>query len=97
MSMITYEDGEKFASIKEQGKAYPDGEYDFTFDDRFVIYHYACGSELRYVVLDTNTDYGSEVKCVSKENKAEKDDYENMLHDVLRALKYTGIAKYYVH
>ena len=96
MGMITYEDNERFASYKEQGKVYPDGKYDFTFDDRFIVYHYSCGSELRYIAFDTNTFYGSEVSCVSQANKAGKDDYEDMLRDVLHSLRYTGIAKYYM-
>lgn len=94
MNTITYEDNERFNSIRDQGKAYSGGEYDFTFDDRFIVYHITCGADLRYIVLDTDTFFGSEVMCVSADKKLGHDDYENISRDVARSLRYTGILKY---
>lgn len=67
---------------------YPDAEYDFTFDGRFIIYHAAVGEKICYFASDKKTRRAS----VVKETKApmEKERYGDMVYDILLAIRYTG-------
>ena len=69
-------------------KAYADGIYDFTFDNRFIIYHVKAGNEIHYIAFDKNTLRGSLVKRAKKE--IAKEQYASMTCDIRYALRYVG-------
>ena len=48
--MIHYNDEALFREFVAKGKAYGNGKYDFTFEDRYIIYHVK-DVALRYIAL----------------------------------------------
>lgn len=92
--MITYNDEALFRKFVQQGKAYPGGKYDFTFNDRFLIYHIV-DVGLRYIALDSMTGLGSEVQCLSYgANRYTKTTYYQLIPKILYSIKYTGDTRY---
>lgn len=83
---------------------YADGEYDCTFDSRYIIYHIVFGAGsangdpigkkvmIRYMTLDKKTGYGSVVRNTTELIPA--DSFESMAHDILFSIKYTGDRRY---
>ena len=61
MFEINFNGQEILDYYKNERKAYKDGEYDFTFENRFLIYHSVLCHELHYLALDTTTGLSSEV------------------------------------
>lgn len=84
--------------------AYSDGEYDCTFDDKYIIYHVVFGAGsangdpigkgcmIRYMTLDKRTGYGSVVRNTTEIIPA--DSFESLTHDILFSIKYTGDRRY---
>ena len=66
--MIHYNDEALFREFVAKGKAYGDGTYDFTFEDRYIIYHVK-DVALRYIALDKETGLASEVEYLSKSTR----------------------------
>lgn len=93
MFEFTYNDNELFENLKFQSRIHPDSEYDFTFENRFLIYHYPALHKHLYVAYDKQTGYGSEV-CRSKA-KIKKAEYHSMMKDILYSIKYTGDKRYF--
>ena len=92
MFEITTKQRKEFLLLKQDGKAYRDGIYDFTFEDRYHIYHYKVGNELRYVALDNTTGYGSEV--YRSKNTVKSCQYKLLIPNILYSVKYTGDKRY---
>ena len=67
MFEITYKDKERLNEYIENRKAYPNAVYDFTFENRFLVYHCEMTNELHYIALDMETGCGSEM-CRRKKN-----------------------------
>ena len=61
MYEITTNGKKKFNEYIREKIVYSDSIYDFTFENRFHIYHYKVLNEYRYVALDKRTGYGSAV------------------------------------
>ena len=68
MFEITYKSDDTLQIFIDAGKAYKDAIYDFTFENRYIIYHFFVKDEARYVALDTDTGYASEVTRRKKNN-----------------------------
>ena len=90
MLEITFEHKDLFDIIKENNRVYKDGEYDFTFEGRFVVYHCHHKNELVYIALDMETGYGSQ-KLVKPDGVlyTEK-EYNSIVPAILNSIKYTG-------
>lgn len=52
MFEITYKDKERLNEYIENRKAYQNAVYDFTFENRFLVYHCEMTNELHYIALD---------------------------------------------
>lgn len=77
-----------FRMLPDTLKASKDSIYDFTFEDRFIIYHYRDHVKNHYIALDKTTGYGSYV-LVSRDTLDDK-SYPMMIPAILYSIKYTG-------
>ena len=92
--MIHYNDESLFREFVKNGKAYDNGAYDFTFEDRFIIYH-VVDVALRYIALDKETGLASEVSYETKGSKPyTKATYYLLFAKILYSIKYTGDTRY---
>lgn len=94
MFEITYRDDDMLRDFVDAGKAYRGATYDFTFEDRFIIYHFFVKNTARYVALDSKTGYGSEITRRSKDRLFDRRSYRSMTPLVLESLKYLGDERY---
>ena len=94
MFEITYKDSEMLQNFIDADKAYHGAIYDFTFEGRFLVYHFFVKDTARYVALDNNTGYGSEVTRRKKGNLYDERSYRSMTPLVLASIKYTGDKRY---
>ena len=91
---ITYTGSELLQEFIDARKAYKDAIYDFTFENRFLIYHFFVKDEARYVALDSYSGCGSEVTRRKKGFLYTKENYPQMLPRILHSIKYTGDWRY---
>ena len=92
--MIHYDDSSLFKEFVVKGKAYAIGKYDFTFEDRYIIYHVK-DVALRYIALDKTTGIASEVRYLPKHaTPFSKATYCQLFANILYSLKYTGDTRY---
>ena len=94
MFEITYNDKENLEMYKECGKAYRNGEYDFTFENRFIIYNALLRNKLEYIALDTVTGQSSHIVSRNSSDKILKENYRKIITDILYSIKYTGDTRY---
>lgn len=94
MYEITYQDSDCLQDYIEAGKAYRGAVYDYTFEDRFFIYHFFVKDTARYVALDSRTGYGSEVTRRNRNRLFDRRSYRSMTPLVLESIKYTGNRRY---
>lgn len=94
MFEITYNDSDMLQNFIDADKAYHGAIYDFTFEGRFLVYHFFVKNTARYVALDSNTGYGSEITRRRKGNLYDKRSYGSMTPLVLDSIKYTGDKRY---
>ena len=94
MFEITYNNSDTLENFINADKAYHGAVYDFTFEERYIIYHFFVKDTARYVALDSETGYGSEVTRRKKENLFDKCNYRSMTPLVLKSIKYTGDRRY---
>lgn len=94
MFEITYNDSDMLQNYIDADKAYHGAIYDFTFEGRFLVYHFFVKDTARYVALDSNTGYGSEVTRRRKGNLYDQRSYRSMTPLVLDSIKYTGDKRY---
>lgn len=90
MFEITFHDEDLLQSFAERHKTYPGAVYDFTFENRFVIYHAVVAHALHYVTLDTKTGYGSEICTRKMDRPIQKSEYRDMMPRILASIRYTG-------
>ncbi len=90
MFEITYHHKDEFQSFKDCNKAYLNGEYDFTFENRYIIYHAQHTNCLHYIALDMKTGLSSEI-CTRKLNSPiKKEQFRAFMPHILQSIKYTG-------
>ena len=87
-------DHEKFRSLIEKRRVYPGAVYDFTFENRFIIYHAPVLNTNIYYAVDTKTGYSSEVIRIS-DRKLSEVDYKDLTAPILYSIKYTGDCRYF--
>ncbi|MBR6573326.1 MAG: ATP-dependent DNA helicase [Clostridia bacterium] len=88
MFEITNKGMNEFHELKELGKIDHTCIYDFTFENRYLIYHYKINGAYQYVAFDKTTGLGSTV-CKRKE-RLKKTQFHSMIGDILYSIKYTG-------
>ena len=94
MFEITYNDSDTLQNFIDADKAYHGAVYDFTFEGRFIVYHFFVKDTARYVALDSMTGYGSEITHRRKSNLFDHRSYHSMTPMVLASIKYTGDKRY---
>ena len=94
MFEITYNDKEILEYYKECRKAYKSGVYDFTFENRFIIYHARLRKQLEYIAIDKLTGKASHVTTRQPSNPIKDEEYKDMLRDIQYSIKYTGDQRY---
>ena len=83
MYEINFLDSESFDSYKDNRKLYKDGIYDFTFEERFIIYHNKIKDLTYYYAFDKTTNRSSRVTS-EKTHIYTKDDYKSMIPKILK-------------
>lgn len=73
--------------------AYPGGDYDFTFEDRFLIYHAPLRHQTVYIAIDMKTGLSVEI-CSRKDGVYMEHEYTELIPDIFNAIKYTGDRRY---
>lgn len=95
MFEITYNDSHNLQSFVDRRKAYKDAKYDFSFENRFIIYHCELQGELAYLALDMNTGLSSQITRRSLARPFKRVDYKKMIPLILNSIKYSGDKRYY--
>lgn len=93
MYEINFLDSESFDCYKDNRKLYKDGIYDFTFEERFIIYHNKIKDLTYYYAFDKTTNRSSRVTS-EKTHIYTKDDYKSMIPKILKSIKYTGDTRH---
>lgn len=94
MFEITFCDADKLQDFKSQGKIYQDAEYDFTFENRFLVYHCNLAKTLGYIAFDMHTQLGSVIVRQKSFVPLQKHEYRTLMPHILSSIKYTGDARY---
>ena len=94
MFEITYSDKETFEAYQNAGKAHKGGTYDFTFENRFIIYHASLRRKVDYIAIDMTTGLASCVITKQPGNLYTKVSYRRLIPHILYSVKYTGDMRY---
>jgi ATP-dependent DNA helicase DinG len=94
MLEIDCKDYEHFEWLKENKNAYEDGIYDFTFEDRFIIYHANYKKTIEYFAYDKRTGYTSTINNMMTNKIYTEDEFKDMIPKILYSIKYTGDNRY---
>jgi len=94
MFEITLNDHDKLQSFKDAGKADRNGQYAFTFENRYLIYHYNTADATYYIALDMNTGRGSEVIHRRLGNFLKQTEFRALIPHILYSIKYNGDHRY---
>ncbi len=90
MFEITYHHRDNLQDFIDCGKAYKNGVYDFTFENRFIIYHAEHTHALNYIALDMKTGYASTICRRNINNPIKKEQFRAFMPQILQSIKYTG-------
>lgn len=93
MFEITRNHQDAFEYYLNERKAYPGGDYDFTFEDRFLIYHAPLRHQTVYFAIDMKTGLSSEV-CSRKNGVYMEHEFKELIPAIFHAIKYTGDRRY---
>ena len=94
MFEITYNDYDALDRYIDEHKAYPDAKYDFTFENRFLVYHCEMTNALHYIVLDMKTGYGSELLRRKKNKPIPAESFTALIPHIFQSIKYTGSTRH---
>lgn len=94
MFELTYSDNEIFENFQLAGKAHKGGTYDFTFENRYIIYHTPLRHMVDYIAIDMTTGLGSCVITKNPGNLYTKVSYRKLIPHILYSVKYTGDMRY---
>lgn len=94
MFEITYSDSDILEDYKDCGKAHKSGAYDFTFENRFIIYHAPLRHMVDYIALDMTTGLASCVITKKPGDLYSKASYKRLIPNILYSVKYTGDVRY---
>ncbi|MDD4492857.1 MAG: ATP-dependent DNA helicase [Eubacteriales bacterium] len=93
MFKITKYNQEALEYYRNERMAYPDAEYDFTFENRYVIYHCALRHQIVYIAIDMKTGLSSEI-CSRRAGTFFEHEYKKLIPKILYSIKYTGDKRY---
>ena len=93
MFEITREHDDALDYYMNERIAYPNAEYDFTFEGRFLIYHTVQGNKATYYAIDMKTNLSSEV-CHRTDGLYDREAFKEMIPAILSSIKYTGDRRY---
>jgi len=93
MLEITINNQDDFEYYLSEGKVYKDSTYDFTFENRFMVYHAPGHNQICYYALDRKTSRSVEV-CRRKNDVILPHEFRSMIPDILWAIKYIGDTRY---
>lgn len=93
MYEITRNHEEALNYYMSERMAYPDAVYDFTLENRYLIYHAPMRNELAYIALDMETGLSSEI-CFTTRGEIPFYEYENMIPKILYSIKYNGDRRF---
>ena len=94
MFEITYKDKERLNEYIENRKAYQNAVYDFTFENRFLVYHCEMTNELHYIALDMETGCGSEMCRRKKNSPIPAESFNSLIPSIFQSIKYTGSVRH---
>lgn len=94
MFEITYSDSETLKSYILADKAYEGGVYDFTFENRYIIYHAFMRHKVDYIALDMATGLASHILTKKPGELYTKVSYRKLIPHILYSVKYTGDMRY---
>lgn len=90
--VINFNDVRFYLNLLESKKIHRLANYDFTFENRFIIYHYQHGDRFNYVAFDKTTGLGS-IVCKQK-NLIKANEYPTITDKILFSIKYTGDRRF---
>lgn len=93
MFEITKNHQDAYEHYINERMAYPGGDYDFTFEDRFLIYHAPLRHQTVYIAIDMKTGLSVEI-CTRKDGVYMEHEYTELIPDIFNAIKYTGDRRY---
>lgn len=94
MFEINYKDKERLNEYIENRKAYQNAVYDFTFENRFLVYHCEMTNELHYIALDMETGCGSEMCRRKKNSPIPAESFNSLIPSIFQSIKYTGSVRH---
>ena len=94
MFEITYKDKERLNEYIENRKVYQNAVYDFTFENRFLVYHCEMTNELHYIALDMETGCGSEMCRRKKNSPIPAESFNSLIPSIFQSIKYTGSVRH---
>ncbi len=95
MFEITYHHRDELETYQNSQKAYKNGIYDFTFENRFIIYHAEMTNQIHYLAIDMKTGKGSEVMRRKLGEPIKHEQYIAMIPHIINSIKYTGERRNY--
>ena len=96
MFEITYSDNETFEAHQNAGKAHKGGTYDFTFENRYIIYHANLRHKVDYIAIDMSTGLASFVITKNPGNLYTEASYKRLSDTgVVSILDPRAISKSY--
>ena len=93
MFEITREHDDALDYYMNERIAYPNAEYDFTFEGRFLIYHTMRGKRATYYAIDMKTNLSSEI-CHRTDGVYNREAFKEMIPAILSSIKCTGDRRY---
>lgn len=83
-----------FEDYLAKGIAYKNGIYDFTFENRYLIYHIERKTIVSYIAIDMTTDRSSRIVSKKHSEMYSNETYHTMIPDILYSVKHTGDRRY---
>lgn len=74
--------------------AYKNGIYDFTFENRYLVYHIDRKTIVSYIAIDMTTDRSSRIVSKKHSEMYSNETYHTMIPDILYSVKHTGDRRY---
>ncbi len=93
MFEITKNDKDTFDLYLDDRRVYPDSIYDFTFENRYIIYHIELKNNTVYLALDMQTEHSSKVMDKRRGPYREK-NFPYLIPYILDSIKYLGDRRY---
>ena len=90
MFEITFTDKDLLDELVKSKKAYSGAVYDFTYENRFLVYHVEIQERLAYNVIDLTTGYASRVTNRKIGDEYNPNELGRLIPLMFRSLQYLG-------